>query len=383
MKISSLGLALAALLCGLSCSDGIGPEGDGSGGFFAGTGGLSSSTGGSDVSSGGLSGSSGGAGSGGLSASTGGVSSSTGGAMSGTGGASETGGGSVGVSYDCDLPPAGEGGKPRPTGASANLKVLDWAGFPSALSYSFDDANSSQIAHYDEMNSWGARYTFYLQTNKSEFNDAVWEKAQMDGHEIGNHTNSHTCGAADIDSGASKIEAKFGAAPLTLAAPNGDTACQSAASKYLLVRSVSGGTIAPNGNTNTNWLPSNIPGGLGPSVGNWQIYCIHGFTGGSDGAYMPIAFDSFKTAVQQAQASGVWIDSVVKVAAYWLGQKAFPKSGSNQWTWQLPNHFPAGQCLRVTVDGGTLSQEGKPLAWDEHGYYEISLDAGSLAWSPE
>jgi hypothetical protein len=36
----------------------------------------------------------------------------------------------------------------------------------------------------------------------------------------------------------------------------------------------------------------------------------------------------------------------------------------------------------VTVDGGTLSQGGMPLAWDSHGYYPVALDAGMLTWTP-
>ena len=52
------------------------------------------------------------------------------------------------------------------------------------------------------------------------------------------------------------------------------------------------------------------------------------------------------------------------------------------WTWSLPAHFPPGQTLRVTVDGGTLSQDGEPLTWDGHGYYEIALDAGMLTHEP-
>jgi hypothetical protein len=49
------------------------------------------------------------------------------------------------------------------------------------------------------------------------------------------------------------------------------------------------------------------------------------------------------------------------------------------WTWSLPRHFPTGKYLRVTVDGGTLFQRGRALTWDGHGYYEVELDAGSLA----
>jgi hypothetical protein len=31
---------------------------------------------------------------------------------------------------------------------------------------------------------------------------------------------------------------------------------------------------------------------------------------------------------------------------------------------------------------GTLSQNGTPLTWDPHGYYEVALEARSLTLSP-
>ena len=52
------------------------------------------------------------------------------------------------------------------------------------------------------------------------------------------------------------------------------------------------------------------------------------------------------------------------------------------YSWTLPAHFPPGQYLRVKVDGGTVKQLGTELSWDEHGYYEITLDAGSVTISP-
>ena len=68
---------------------------------------------------------------------------------------------------------------------------------------------------------------------------------------------------------------------------------------------------------------------------------------------------------------------MVNVAAYYLGQKLITGNGPT-WTWNLPNNFPTGHYLRVTVDGGTLKQNGKALPWSSHGYYEVSLDEGSL-----
>ena len=58
-------------------------------------------------------------------------------------------------------------------------------------------------------------------------------------------------------------------------------------------------------------------------------------------------------------------------------------AGSSQtYTWTLPANFPTGKVLRVKVDGGTLTQGGTALTWSEHGYYEVSLYAGSLTLSP-
>lgn len=38
--------------------------------------------------------------------------------------------------------------------------------------------------------------------------------------------------------------------------------------------------------------------------------------------------------------------------------------------------------VRVTVEGGTPTQNMQPLTWDPRGYYELALDAGSVTWSP-
>ena len=47
--------------------------------------------------------------------------------------------------------PPGPANLPRPSGSPGNLKVLDWAGFKSAVSYTLDDGQPSQIEHYAEL----------------------------------------------------------------------------------------------------------------------------------------------------------------------------------------------------------------------------------------
>jgi hypothetical protein len=84
----------------------------------------------------------------------------------------------------------------------------------------------------------------------------------------------------------------------------------------------------------------------------------------------------------------LWIDTMVQVGSYWRGQNAFKSAkmttsgSSTTYTWTLPANFPTGKYLRVTVDGGTITQNGTAIPWDSHGYYEIALDPGTLTLGP-
>src|SRR5262249_10925706 len=74
----------------------------------------------------------------------------------------------MGPKVQSGLPiPPGSTGVPRPSGTPGNLKVLDWAGFKSALTYTFDDAQPSQIEHYAELQATGVRLTFFVTSGNS------------------------------------------------------------------------------------------------------------------------------------------------------------------------------------------------------------------------
>ena len=301
--------------------------------------------------------------------------------------------------------PPGPGNQARPAGAPGNLTILPWAGFRAAVTYTFDDANSSQIEHYDELQALGVPVTFYLTTGKPEAANPIWARALKDGHELGNHSKTHpqSARAADIDAATDFIKRTFGVATWTMASPFGDPSYPPMASRRFLVnRGVVPGPIGVNDSVNPFDLPASVPpqeasaGVLNAEVnaahqaGKWRIFLLHGFVGGSDGAYMPIRFADFAASVNHAKSLGdLWIDSMVSVASYWRGQRAVAaapstKTGAtNTWTWSLPKNFPPGKYLRVRVDGGTLAQNGQPLPWNSHGYYEIALDTGTLTLSPD
>jgi peptidoglycan/xylan/chitin deacetylase (PgdA/CDA1 family) len=339
----------------------------------------------------------------------------TGGAGGTTGG---TGGAAVGGPSGLPIPP-GPGGVPQPTGTPRNLKVLDWAGWKSAVTYTFDDAQPSQIQHYAELQATGAHFTFYITSGNSGAIggfDATFMQAVADGHEMGNHTVHHchadlsgcSTGSAtsldtELDDCNSYIGTHFGQPQVwTAASPYGDTGYETPdKTRFFVNRGVGSGLIAPVDSTDPFNLPChaavdsetvdsfNTVIDTGHTMGRWLIFLVHTIMPTTANWYAPIDVSVVTGSVAHAQSlHDVWIDTMVNVGAYWRGQRsvatATPSTagGVQTWTWTLPANFPAGKFVRVTVDGGTVSQNGTTVPWDSHGYYEVALDAGSLTLSP-
>jgi peptidoglycan/xylan/chitin deacetylase (PgdA/CDA1 family) len=300
------------------------------------------------------------------------------------------------------VPP--RGGIAKPNGPARNLRVLNWAGFKGAMSFTFDDSNSSQLEHYPALRALGVPFTFYLVSGKPESGNPLWAQALADGHELGNHSKSHAQqdDGGDTDQATRFIQERFKTQVWTMAAPYGSAVYTDLArTRFLINRGVSDALIGVSGAADPFTLPCYVPPlGADESVyiakasaalnaGKWQVVLVHGFTGGSDGAYLPVPLDGFVTGVKYARNLGdLWLGTVASIGAYWRGQLAFQAShpvtsGTDTiWNWTLPEHFPPGQFLRVNVDGGTLMQGSAAVPWDSHGYYEISLDAKTLTLRP-
>ena len=302
---------------------------------------------------------------------------------------------------------------PKPAGPAGNLKVLNWAGFHAALAYTFDDSIPSQIANYPKLQATGVRMTFFL-VGASDGNSPVWAQAAKDGHELANHTEHH-CHAnatgcawgtyagsleAEYDLCTDHIKQTYGVpAVWTTASPYGDMGFDNVAkTRFFLNRGVQGGQIAPNDSSDPTNLPTYVANAgqtasnFNPlidsahSAGNWQILLFHSL--GGDGGYAPVDVADVIASIDHAKSFGdIWIDSMVNIGAYWVGQKAVTsavttRSGkSTVVTWKLPAHFPPGKSVRVTVTGGKLKQNGAILPWNDAGYYEVALDPGSLTIS--
>jgi peptidoglycan/xylan/chitin deacetylase (PgdA/CDA1 family) len=342
---------------------------------------------------------------------------------SGAGGAGAGGSGAGGAGKTTSgLPEPPTTGVAQPSGATGGLTVLDWAGFKSAVSWTFDDSQPSQIAHYSELAAVGIPMTFYITTvnDWASGYDATFSQAVAAGSEIGNHTVHHchadltgcSSGTADatldqeLDDCSSYIVQHYPAqgGVWTAASPYGDTGYDSLdMSRFLVNRGVYSGTIGAGTKDATD--PYNLPIYLAQmadtaanfsaqidaahTAGRWLIILVHTITPTDQNWYNPVAIADVTGGMTHGQSlPDLWNDSVVHVAAYWRAQKMFAAltpataGGSSTWTWTLPAHFPPGQFLRVTLTGGTLTQGATTLAWDPHGFYEVSLDAGTLTLSP-
>ena len=313
---------------------------------------------------------------------------------------------------------------PRPAGTRANLNVLPWAGFRSAVSYTFDDSSPSQIENWPRIKAQHVRSTFYIVPNGSgqPGYEAAFKDMAAEGNELGNHTWHHCRSAqvggadpagcpggfsmeAELDKTNDYIKSLGQSDVWTMAYPFGDTGYIDAVKpRFLLARGVFPGLVGAGDNSNPYILPivghagdPTPPGGDDVAVfnadldragaeGKWLIFLFHTVLPSSSnwGAGENVA--AVTGSMEYAKSHDMWIDSVVNVGSYWIGQRLVENAakteagGVTTWSWTLPSHFPAGRVLRVTVDGGTLSQGGRALAWDPHGYYEVSLDAGSLTW---
>jgi len=298
----------------------------------------------------------------------------------------------------------------QPSGTAGGLKVLPWAGLKAALSLNFDDSNSSQVSNYSALEALGVHFTFYMIGNKVSTQLSAWQQAVKDGHEMGNHTYDHASSQpadvqGDVNMGASTVMSALGVKTYTFAEPNGSSFwIAPAATVNFISRGVADGLMMPGNETTPSWQNTycfliNNSGSLSQaqetsmfnseidgarSGGGWRVILVHGFTGGTDSAYQPIIIGAYTASVMYAKSfPDLWIDTMLNVGAYWRGQNAVQAgigsmSGAGTYKWTLPANFPPGKYVRVTVTGGAVSQNGTPLTWNSSGYYEVSLDEGSL-----
>lgn len=320
-----------------------------------------------------------------------------------------------------DLPvPPGAAGSSEPQGSMMAMQTVHWAGFKSAVSYTFDDSTSDQVAHWPELQATGLRFTFFITSGQAGYAsyDQVWKSAIASGSELGNHTQAHChadlTGCAidakkaatlrdDVQACDNYITGVLGQKQVsTMAYPYGDQGyAADAAQHFFLARVVGGGPVHALDATNPFAIPCYLPAQdettdvldarleQSHTQGAWDTYLIHALRPNPAG-FQPIELSALVAHLEHTKAKAdVWIDTFAHVGAYWLGEtildnarkQGVTANGSTGMTWSLPAHFPSGRFVRVVTGGGHLRQAGLVLPWNPHGYYEVALDGGELTWS--
>jgi len=374
----------AGLSAGGASGSGAGPAGG-----AAGSAGTGSPMGGS-------SGTGGGSGTGGAQGGGMGGMAAGGSAGSGVGGATGGSGGSgPPASFKCEnltLAPAMTG-VAKPAGAAGGMKVLDWAGFKGAMSMTFDDNTPSQLSNYAALKATGGHFTWFVVGSWLSGSSSIsqYKATIADGQEMANHTYNHQSGGSmsDLQQAETFITTNFGVTANSMAAPNCDGSWASVAPSVLFQNrgpcSNGAATVSPRDSTSPFALPAYLPntGEASSSMSNsitagkWRIFVVHGFDS-QGGTYQPVPIGNITATMSKAVTDGFWVEGISNVGAYWQGQKLISATATTSATWTLPAHFPPNMCVRITTTGGTVTQKGESIGWDDHGYYQISLDAGEV-----
>jgi peptidoglycan/xylan/chitin deacetylase (PgdA/CDA1 family) len=320
-------------------------------------------------------------------------------------------------------PDSGDDGPiPMPDGDvdDPNLVIAPWNGHQGAVSFTFDDGDPT---HYDVagpvLDDRGVKGTFFVVADTVDTLgqgglDGFGALAD-NGHEIANHTMTHTGSSQGSASEVSDCEAwiasNFGTPAVTFAYPNVDiTDTYKNAAAALYVASRGGGTgdhVTLEGPTDWHDVPSwfisdpdTDPGYLYQveetiaaldetiTAGAWRIITVHGV--GPSGFWANTSPENLAAIIDSLEGDDVWIDTFGRVASYLRAQQALDAAtpvenadGSRTWTWALPPGFPPDVALRVVVDGGTLTQNGQAIDWNgNEGYYPVDPLALELTWTP-
>lgn len=296
------------------------------------------------------------------------------------------------------------------------LKVLPWNGHQAAVSLTFDDADAVQLDRViPELNKRHLRGTFFLTISKLTRIDD-WRKAQLQGHEIGNHSVTHehpstltrASEETQVEDAKRFLDSNFRSDIYIFAYPYDESSPGLAfwVKRYdFAARGWRGGgdLLYVKSNVEPDWysLPSQpsytrydstvYEGWIDKaiSLGAWTTFQMHGIDDPSTG-WEPIPATTFVSVLdylKAAERQGLWVAPFGVVAAYFRAQRiveqAEPHSvrGGRQFNWDLPHPFPRGVVLKAQARQGCrcrVFQRGRELYPDKSGIYSVSFDAREL-----
>ncbi len=272
----------------------------------------------------------------------------------------------------------------------APVTTVPWNGHTGAVSFTYDDARTSQIPYLiPQLDSLGIKATFFISIqNIGDFNArrAQWIQAARNGQELTNHTYFHeNVNGSNGDSVTKVVKAMADTLrkvdstvkSLTFAYPNCNltanaTAKNGVSAENFMARSCANPTLNW-GTQPSDWMA--IPGEiLGPTSAStavtrintaktnnrWYVTIVHDVTPTSPDQYSMTPANN-RTMLDAAISAGVWIDTYERVGSYYRAHFTMDTAkavvNGNGWKiqWVAPHaKLPKSLLLKVKLDQATF-----------------------------
>ena len=287
---------------------------------------------------------------------------------------------------------------------AAPITTVPWDGHPGAVSFTFDDSEISQLNNlgdYFEKNQ-DIKVTFFMTGGMNAGNQSKYFPMAAKGHEIGNHSKTHSdltaAGAnlkAEITDYKYDLEQRSGAEVVAFATPYcyyNDAVEAEIAKAHIVNRNCQGATKY-KWNEEPIWerISSDCyQGNTQQSKGNmseakqknaWTVQLNHGVDGAGFG--YGITPSDMISIMDEAKAQGLWRAPMGRVAAYYRAHFVIDKAASTsidggfKVTWTSPHPaMPKSVPLRVKIEGAegkTVKQKGKEIQAESDGSYVIEF----------
>jgi len=298
-----------------------------------------------------------------------------------------------------------------PSMATAPVRTLAWNGHQGAVTFTFDDACRSQVAHVlSAIDSRGIAATFNVSDN-ADFvdNQSQWIAAAQKGNEITNHTSDHVdlSKLSDSASIADQIidQAKWlrsldpSMESVTFAYPycNTNAMVDRITNREAIIGRTCGGTALFSWSKQpTNWMRmtshivsddlsyANALKGLDNAKNDhsWFVTLNHGV----GGDWLSVSPEKVTDMFDRALANDLWIDTYQRVASYWRASftmdtvQAVSTSSGWEMRWTSPHaRMPKQVHLRIELDKAfftvpvSVFQNGKEIPPEADGSYDVEF----------
>ena len=284
------------------------------------------------------------------------------------------------------------------------ITTVPWDGHPGAVSFTFDDCEISQLnnlGEYFDKND-DIKVTFFLTGGMNAGNQSKYFPMAAKGHEIGNHSKSHS----DLTANGANLKAEITEYKHTLES-KGDFEVVSFATPYCYYNDAVEAEIAKEHIVNRNcqgaikykWDEEPVwerissdcyQGDTKQSKGNmseakqknaWTVQLNHNVDGPGFGYGIQPA--DMISIMDEAKAQGLWRAPMGRVAAYYRAHFVIDKAtstdidGGFKVTWKSPHSaMPKSVPLRVKIegaDGKTVKQKGKEIKAEDDGSFVIEF----------